>query len=152
VTKGDVVERKARRLIASTAVLGMVVLGAACSSDDGDETSTAASEASSTTAAEESTTSTTSATVNTGTEVSVSEFAFEPQTPTIAVGESVTWVNHGSSRHTVTAKPDAAGTSLFKSEPILPEQSFVQTFNTAGTYDYICSIHPEKMSGQIVVQ
>lgn len=136
------------------AVLGVVVLGAACSDDGDDETSTEASEesTSSSAAAEESTTSTTAATVNLGTEVEISEFAFEPNTPTIAVGDTVTWVNTGSARHTVTAKPDAAGVSTFKSEPILPEQSYVQTFDAPGTYDYICSIHPEKMTGQIIVQ
>lgn len=150
--KGDVVERRSRRLVGAVAVATLAVVGVSCSSDDAEETTTEASEEATTEVSEETTTSTTAATVNTGTEIEVSEFSFEPQTPTIAVGETVTWVNAGSSRHTVTGKPDAAGVSLFKSEPILPEQSFVQVFNTAGVYDYICSIHPEKMTGQIIVQ
>jgi plastocyanin len=37
-----------------------------------------------------------------------------------------------------------------KSHTIDSDESFVYTFDQAGTYDYICGLHPH-MHGQIVV-
>ena len=38
-----------------------------------------------------------------------------------------------------------------KREPIGPGQTYVQTFDKPGTYSYICSIHPDRMHGTVVV-
>ena len=64
-----------------------------------------------------------------------------------SAGTKVTWVNHDEDAHTVTfqSNPKVA------SNPLQGNQSFSHTFQTAGTYSYICSIHPF-MKGKVVVQ
>lgn len=138
-----------RRAVAAagmTMALGLAV--GACSSDDGGEEATADE---STTESLESS-STTAAPVNQGATIELSEFEFDPGETRIAAGETVTWVNKGSSRHTVTAETAADGSQLFASDPVASEQTFVQTFATPGEYPYFCSIHPDRMEGTIIVE
>jgi plastocyanin len=78
--------------------------------------------------------------------VSIIDFAYSPATTTIGVGGTVTWTNSGSTAHTVTGDQGA-----FDSGNINPAGTFSFKFNTAGTYTYHCSIHPQ-MVGTIVVQ
>ena len=75
--------------------------------------------------------------------VEIVNFAFNPDTITVAAGTEVTWTNNGNTAHTVT------GTN-FESGEIQPGQSYKHTFSSAGTYDYHCSIHTS-MTGQVVV-
>jgi plastocyanin len=77
----------------------------------------------------------------------VEDFAFNPATITIQVGDTVTWTNNGDVPHTATSMsgPDSFDVSL----PV--GASGAVTFDTPGTYDYICSLHPI-MEGTIVVE
>lgn len=138
----------------SLAIIGLVcataLVGGACSSDD--DASTATSDEPSTTTTAKDETTTTTAAVNMGAEVEISEFQFDPSPVTIEAGQTVTWTNMGASRHTVTADAEDGAEAAFKSEPVQPEQSFVQSFPTAGQFAYYCSIHPEKMQGTIIVE
>ena len=77
-------------------------------------------------------------------DVEISNFQFSPSTTTIAKGGSVTWTNMDSASHTIAG-------SGFSSASLGKGESFSQTFNEAGTFDYHCSIHPS-MTGKIVVQ
>jgi plastocyanin len=78
--------------------------------------------------------------------VSLANKAFSPHTVTISVGGTVTWTNHDGMPHTVTS------TSGAFSSPILNQGgTFKQTFNKAGTYPYICTLH-SGMGGTVVVQ
>ncbi|MGH2474370.1 MAG: cupredoxin domain-containing protein [Candidatus Limnocylindrales bacterium] len=77
--------------------------------------------------------------------VTIAGFAFDPASVTVRVGDSVTWTNQDSAAHTATA----SGT--FASGDLANGQSFTYTFTTAGTFDYICAIHPT-MAGTVVVQ
>jgi plastocyanin len=70
---------------------------------------------------------------------------FAPATLTVAVGDTVTWTNQDFTTHTVTGLPE------LNSGFINPTASYPHTFNTAGTFDYHCEIHPF-MTGRIVVQ
>ena len=65
---------------------------------------------------------------------------------TFKVGECVTWTNNDSATHTV-----AAGDGTFKSGDLAKGGTFSFTFTKAGTYTYICSIHPQ-MKGTVIVQ
>lgn len=76
-------------------------------------------------------------------EVSIIDFAFEPQTLQIPVGTTVIWTNNGEAPHTVTGGPLDSGT-------LRSGDSFQFTFNTAGTFDYVCAFHPQ-MTGTIDV-
>ena len=142
--------RRTTAAVAGTA-LALALVAGACSSDDGDDDA-APTEEESTTAASEESTSTTAGSVNAGATVEVSEFQFEPDPVTIAVGETVTWENVGSSRHTITAASDPSVDPAFKSPPVQPDSTYQQVFNEAGTFDYFCSIHPDRMQGVIVVE
>jgi plastocyanin len=122
----------------TVAVVAPLALGA-CSDDSSTET------------ADESSTTSSAAVVNTGPTVEVEGLSFAPSVENVAVGETVTWSNTGDSRHTVTPEPLADGTDPWESTPLDPGQTFVQTFNTAGTYQYFCSIHPDRMTGSVVV-
>lgn len=142
--------RRTTAAVAATA-LTLALAAGACSSDDdgGDDQDAAATEES---AAESTMLTTTTEAVNAGATVEVSEFVFEPDPVTIAAGQTVTWSNIGSSRHTVTAASEPTVEPLFKSPPVQPDSTFVQVFNEPGTYDYFCSIHPDRMRGQIIVE
>ncbi len=77
--------------------------------------------------------------------VSISGFSFQPQTINVTAGTTVTWTNLDSVTHTVTSD-----TGLFDSGSLSTGQTFSRTFNTAGSYDYHCSIHPS-MTGSVIV-
>jgi amicyanin len=79
--------------------------------------------------------------------VDIKNFAFSPSTLTIKVGETVTWTNDDSTSHTVTSD---SGSEL-GSGSISPGQTYSHTFNTAGTFDYHCSIHTS-MKGEVIVE
>ena len=77
---------------------------------------------------------------------------FTPDVLNIKAGSTVTFVNTDGNTHTVTSvKPettDADGT--FDSGMIKTGKTFAFTFNTPGTYEYICMIHTH-MRGTINV-
>ncbi len=79
--------------------------------------------------------------------VVIDNFSFSPKTFTVPVGATVTWTNHDKVPHVVTT----ADNQFQKSPALKPGQSFSNTFATAGTYSYFCSIHP-KMTGKIIVK
>jgi plastocyanin len=61
-------------------------------------------------------------------------------------GTRVTWVNHDEEAHTVSFQSNLK----VGSNPLQGDQSFSYTFQTQGTYPYICSIHPF-MHGTVIV-
>ncbi|MHB8603097.1 MAG: cupredoxin domain-containing protein [Nitrosotalea sp.] len=72
----------------------------------------------------------------------------EPYSPTVArvpAGTTVTWTNNDSIVHTVT---DVNGS--FDSGLIQPDATWQYTFNTKGTINYFCTIHPW-MKGEVIV-
>ena len=81
-----------------------------------------------------------------GAQVVMKNFAFDPPTVTIKVGESVTWTNQDSVSHTVDAD-----NGEFTSNDLANGATFSFTFDKAGSYPYHCSIHPT-MKGTVVVQ
>ncbi len=80
-------------------------------------------------------------------QVKIDNFSFAPQTLTVPVGTTVTWVNQDDVPHTIVSTD---GKDI-KSPVLDTDQKFTHTFAQAGTYDYYCSIHP-KMTGKVIVQ
>jgi plastocyanin len=78
--------------------------------------------------------------------VSISGLAFHPATVTVNVGDTVTWTNNDGVSHTATADGGS-----FDTGTIGNGSSASETFNTAGTFAYHCTIHPT-MQGSVVVQ
>ena len=80
-------------------------------------------------------------------EIVIDNFSFSPKTFTVPAGATVTWINHDNAPHVVTSAEDQ-----FKKSPVLKTgQRFSDTFATAGTYSYFCSIQP-RMTGKIAVK
>lgn len=80
-----------------------------------------------------------------GNQVTIDGFAFAPATLTVPVGTTVTWTNRDEEPHTV-----AASDGSFHSPGMGTGATFTHTFSDAGTFDYVCSIHP-MMRGSVVV-
>jgi hypothetical protein len=76
----------------------------------------------------------------------IADFKFSPATLTIHVGDTVTWTNDGQQPHTATANDHSFDTGVLNKGA-----SASHTFTQAGSFAYICTIHPF-MHGTIVVE
>src|SRR5438270_3222605 len=78
--------------------------------------------------------------------VTIQNFAFSPQTITVARGTTVVWTQKDSTAHTVSSNTGAwpASGSLAQGK------TFAHTFTKPGTYPYHCAIHPF-MTAKVVV-
>lgn len=84
-----------------------------------------------------------------GPTVTIDNFQFSPNTIRVPVGGTVTWVNRDVAAHDVKF----AGGGIPLSPMLLANTSartWSHTFAKAGTYSYVCGIHPY-MHGQVVV-
>ena len=77
--------------------------------------------------------------------VAISGFRFTPRTITVNVGDTVTWTNRDGQIHTATA-----GTAWDTGDLANGESTSI-AMDRAGTFDYICAVHPT-MTGTVVVQ
>ena len=78
--------------------------------------------------------------------VSIMNMAFSPATLTINKGDTVVWTNNDSLSHTVVAD-----NASFSSQSLSNGAKFSFKFDTAGTFTYHCSIHPN-MKATIIVK
>ncbi len=79
-------------------------------------------------------------------QVSANNFMFTPASITVKAGTTVTWVNLDDEPHTVFS--DAG---LFRSSALDTQERFSFKFEKAGTYHYLCTLHP-RMLGTVVVE
>ncbi len=77
--------------------------------------------------------------------VEIVDFAYDPDPVTVQVGGKVTWLNQDSAPHTATAEDSSFDTGTLEQGKLKSE-----TFKQAGTYAYICEIHPD-MHGTVEV-
>ena len=77
--------------------------------------------------------------------IAIVDFDYDPASRSVPVGTTVRWVNEGEIPHTVTS--EAGG---FDSGLIVAGAESVRTFAEPGTFDYLCTLHPE-MTGTITV-
>jgi plastocyanin len=77
--------------------------------------------------------------------VTIGDFFFKPKVVTISVGQSITWTNEGKVKvgHTVTGNG-------FDSGILKTGATYTHRFSAAGTFDYVCTIHPN-MRGTVTV-
>jgi plastocyanin len=78
--------------------------------------------------------------------VTIANFAFAPQSITVAPGQMVTWTNKDSTAHTVTADKGE-----WDSKEVAAGATFQRTFDQAGMFAYRCAIH-SSMHGMVVVK
>ena len=112
-----------------SATLGQSAAGATLRTTGSDETAGEAPPASSSAAAS----------------VTIGDFFFRPQDVTVNAGASITWTNNGTvpEGHTVTGDG-------FDSGVLKHGDTYSHTFDKAGTFDYVCTLHPN-MRGTITV-
>ncbi len=89
---------------------------------------------------------TTSAAVKPVVVVHMKNFAFVPDTVTIAPGQTVRWVNDDDTPHTITASDKS-----FDSGNLNKKDAWTYAFAKPGTYAYICAYHPY-MKAKVVVK
>jgi nitrite reductase (NO-forming) len=84
-----------------------------------------------------------------------SENAYDPNTVTVKVGDTVTWTNGDPTMHTVTSGTSAnnVGTpsGVFDSGLLAEGATWSFTFNEAGEFAYYCTPHPW-MIGKVIVE
>jgi plastocyanin len=81
-----------------------------------------------------------------GAEIEINNFAFAPTIVKVPVGAQVTWTNKDEIPHNVVSTD-----KTIKSKVLDTNEKFTFTFTKAGTFTYLCTIHP-RMKGTIVVQ
>ena len=76
-------------------------------------------------------------------------------TTTVSLGDTVTWQNTSLVYHTVTECDGVCttipGSPIWDSGLVAPSGTFSYQFNSLGTFNYQCNVHPFEMKGQIVV-
>lgn len=77
--------------------------------------------------------------------VEIADFAYDPDPVKVQVGGKVIWLNQDSAPHTATAEDGSFDTGTLEEGKLKSE-----TFKRAGTYEYICQIHPD-MHGVVEV-
>jgi len=76
---------------------------------------------------------------------------FIPATVSINAGDTVSWSNDDTAAHTVTSGSAANGPSgVFDSSLLIAGGTFEHTFDSSGTEDYYCMVHPW-MTGSVQV-
>ncbi|MBS0638598.1 MAG: cupredoxin family copper-binding protein [Acetobacteraceae bacterium] len=79
-------------------------------------------------------------------QVAIDNFAFSPKTLTVEPGTRVTWTNEDDIPHTIVLTDGS-----IRSKTLDSEDTFSYRFDKAGTYQYICGLHPH-MRGEVVVR
>ena len=75
----------------------------------------------------------------------VKSYRFDPKVIEIKAGDTVTWTNEDNFTHTV----EVDGQEDHKVEQ---GESFSITFDTPGTYHYVCTLHSQDMDGEVIVK
>jgi len=81
-----------------------------------------------------------------GVEVVIDNFTFTPPLLTVKTGTDVSWVNHDDIPHSIVCPA-----LTMKSRTLDTDQTFIYRFERAGTFDYICGLHPH-MKGKVLVR
>ena len=77
---------------------------------------------------------------------------YSPFSISVSTGTTVTWTNADSAAHTVTSGNAADGPNgFFDSSLFMAGQTFSHRFNSPGTFEYFCMLHPWKV-GEVIVR
>jgi plastocyanin len=82
--------------------------------------------------------------------VAIRNYAYDPKTITVNLGDKVIWTGFDTDPHSVTSMGEHAG--LFDSGEFGLNGTYERVFDTPGTYKYYCTVHGEFMSGTVIVQ
>ena len=73
-------------------------------------------------------------------------YRFEPHAIVVDAGSTVTWTNDDNFTHTVRVDGQD------EDHKVGPGDSTTVTFDRAGTYHYVCTLHRRDMDGEVIVQ
>lgn len=118
-----------------------LTLVAGCGSSDNSSSDGSYGQSATTTPAKQSSATTPAVTA------SIQNMAFTPPTITVRVGQKITWTNQDPLTHTVTS--DQSGGP--KSPMLQDGDRYSWTPKAAGTFNYICTVHPN-MTGKVIVK
>jgi plastocyanin len=78
---------------------------------------------------------------------------YNPSPLTVSVRTTVVWTNNDNTGHTVTEGNPSGNTppNGFDSGILAPGKTFTHNFDTAGTTQYYCTLHPT-MLGEIIAK
>ena len=74
----------------------------------------------------------------------VKSYRFDPKVIEIEAGETVTWTNDDNFTHTVQVDGQS-------DHEVERGESVEITFDTPGTYHYVCTLHSQDMDGEVIV-
>jgi plastocyanin len=77
--------------------------------------------------------------------IDIHNFMFDPMSLVVPVGTTVSWKNLDGEPHTIRSVDDT-----FRSGALDQNDSFSFKFGKAGTYKYVCSIHPQMVATIVV--
>jgi plastocyanin len=75
----------------------------------------------------------------------VKSYRFDPKVIEIDAGDTVTWTNEDNFTHTVEVDGQ-------EDHKVGKGESFSITFDTPGTYHYVCTLHSKDMDGEVIVK
>ncbi len=73
-------------------------------------------------------------------------YLFRPAAIEVAPGAAVTWTNRDHFTHSVQVQGQS------EVHMMSPGQTAEITFNTPGTYPYVCTLHTQNMKGVVIVR
>ncbi|MET7692011.1 plastocyanin/azurin family copper-binding protein [Streptomyces sp. NPDC005483] len=76
--------------------------------------------------------------------VAMKGYAFSPASLSVPAGSTVTWTNYDTAPHDVKT---TSGPLSLHSPMLNKGQSWSFTFTTAGSYGYVCTVHPDMTAG-----
>ena len=133
-----------RRLVVPAALALLVAPALGACGDDEKSDATAMTSTESTAAPEGEAGGETAATATD--KVAIVDFQYKPEAVEVKVGTTVTWTNEDDFAHTATANDKS-----FDTGNLDKGQTGTATFDKAGTFKYICTIH-NSMVGTVVVK
>jgi plastocyanin len=130
-------------------VLGLVAAGCGGDDDSGDSGDSGSAATTEQTTTTEKPAAGSGATAGKQVEIEVVDIDYDPKSATVPAGATVKWTNTGDLPHTVTK--DGGPGEDFDSGTLQPGDTFEQTFDAAGTIDYLCTIHSGQ-TGSLTVE
>jgi plastocyanin len=75
----------------------------------------------------------------------IKSYRFNPKVIEVKAGDTVTWVNEDNFTHTVQVDGQ-------QDRKVGQGESVSITFDTPGSYRYVCTLHSQDMDGEVIVK
>jgi len=87
--------------------------------------------------------------------VTIAKDGFKPASIKVKKGQAVEWVNDDATQHTIASDPHPSHDQLAgldSVDPLNTGESYLFTFETAGTYTYHDDLNPDAFKGTVIVE